>query len=95
MAKKPPPPPVPPKPSPASSKFRPITPTESIIGSLWDDINRELQKYKEDKKNQKEMTSSPISRFNNSLHSHSRLTFRKFGGSENQSINEESSSGLL
>ncbi|KAF7634444.1 PH domain-containing protein [Meloidogyne graminicola] len=95
MAKKPPPPPVPPKPSPASSKFRPITPTESIIGSLWDDINRELQKYKEDKKNQKEMTSSPISRFNNSLHSHSRLTFRKFGGSENQSINEESSSDTI
>ncbi|CAK5084611.1 unnamed protein product [Meloidogyne enterolobii] len=45
---------VPPKPvSSSKDKFRPITPTETIIGSLWDDINRELEKYKEERKKQK------------------------------------------
>jgi len=46
-----------------TDNYRPVTPTDQIIGSLWDDINSELQKYKEAKKSQPDPNLSPRSRF--------------------------------
>uniref|UniRef100_A0A914KHF2 PH domain-containing protein n=1 Tax=Meloidogyne incognita TaxID=6306 RepID=A0A914KHF2_MELIC len=76
--KKKPAPIVPPKPVSSKDKFRPITPTETIIGSLWDDINRELEKYKEERKKQKSdpnlspKSSTPCSSFSSISHLHSK-----------------------
>uniref|UniRef100_A0A915MHG7 PH domain-containing protein n=1 Tax=Meloidogyne javanica TaxID=6303 RepID=A0A915MHG7_MELJA len=77
--KKKPAPIVPPKPvSSSKDKFRPITPTETIIGSLWDDINRELEKYKEERKKQKSdpnlspKSSTPTSSFSSISHLNSK-----------------------
>jgi hypothetical protein len=35
--------------SPHGSSYRPVTPNTDILGSLWDDINRELEKCKANK----------------------------------------------
>ncbi|KAL7076329.1 hypothetical protein ACQ4LE_004234 [Meloidogyne hapla] len=88
-----PPPLVPPKPlSSSKDKFRPITPTETIIGSLWDDINRELEKYKEERKRQKDPNLSPKSHLStsssHSFYGTSHLNKRDVGGNETETINE-------
>lgn len=48
------------------SNFRPVTPTDQIIGSLWDDINTELEKYKQSKQYQSDPNLSPRSRYGSS-----------------------------
>jgi hypothetical protein len=69
----------------AAVHYRPITPNNVIIGSLWDDINQELQKHAANKQLQSDPNLSPRSRYDRagtgSESFHSISSYRSQGAS--------------